>query len=310
MLQTFTGDNSFALDEAVHRIVDDFVDTHGDFSLERIDGQEASYETMQAAVTAAPFLTDQKLVVLRAPSASKEFTEKLPQLAAQIPDTVRVLIIEPHLDKRASYYKYLQKNTDFQMFAVLDQPSIARWATNYANASGATLSIGDAQYLVERVGGNQQQLAHEIDKLALHNAKITRQSIDILTDQTPQSTTFQLLDAAFAGRSARVLELYAEQRALKVEPIQIIALLAWQLHILALLQAAGDRSVDAIARETKLSPFALRKSSAIAKKLSRRSVRESVDRLAAIDRQLKSAPLDGDEALQHFLLSLSQTISS
>src|SRR5207302_5372047 len=103
------------------------------------------------------------------------------------------------------------------------------WLSETAKARNATLNPSDASYLVERVGLNQQLLANELDKLLLYNPQITRSSIDQLTDPTPQSTVFQLLEAAFAGRTKQALDLYAEQRGLKVEPQQIIAMLAWQL---------------------------------------------------------------------------------
>src|SRR3546814_19438404 len=63
-------------------------------------------------------------------------------------------------------------------------------------------------------------------------------SSDLLT---PQSTIFELLDAALSGNTRRALELYEEQRSMKVEPQQIIAMLAWQLHVLAVVKAAGER---------------------------------------------------------------------
>ncbi len=70
----------------------------------------------------------------------------------------------------------------------------------------------DAKYLVMRVGANQQTLSNELAKLLSYDKAITRQTIDLLTEQTPQSTIFELLDAAFAGNSKKAMELYAEQR--------------------------------------------------------------------------------------------------
>ena len=109
------------------------------------------------------------------------------------------------------------------------------------------MKSNDARYLVERVGTNQQLLANEIEKLALYDKDISKESIDLLTEETPQSTIFELLEAAFAGNHRKVQTLYAEQRAMKVEPPQIIALLAWQLHILAIIKTAGDRTPETIA---------------------------------------------------------------
>ncbi len=55
-----------------------------------------------------PFLASKKLVVLRAPSANKQFVEQVETILASVSDTTDVIIIEPKLDKRSAYYKFLK----------------------------------------------------------------------------------------------------------------------------------------------------------------------------------------------------------
>ncbi|HXR50083.1 MAG TPA: DNA polymerase III subunit delta, partial [Verrucomicrobiae bacterium] len=205
-----------------------------------------------------------------------------------------------------SYHRFLKKATGFREFPELDQNGLARWLTDMAKERNGSLSPGDARYLVERVGANQQLLANELEKLLLYNAKITRETIDLLTDPTPQSTIFQLLEAAFVGNKRRALELYAEQRALKVELPQIIAMLTWQLHILVIIKTAGDRSADDIAKEAKLNPFVIRKSEGIARNLTLAQLKQLIADLLKIDVRSKRESIDPDEALQHYLLNLSE----
>jgi len=126
----------------------------------------------------------------------------------------------------------------------------------------------------------------------------------MLTDPLPQSTVFELLDAAFAGRTERAFALYEEQRALKVEPQAIIAMLAWQLHVLAVVKAGGSRTPDEIAKEAKLNPFVVRKSQAITRKLTLEYIKELIGDLLSLDMQMKRSSLDADEALQLYLLKL------
>jgi DNA polymerase-3 subunit delta len=301
---TSTGENSFLLQQELSKIVEAFVAEQGDLALERIDGEEAEYEKIREALTSLPFLADKKLVVLRAPSKNKTFVEKFEQLASEIPETTDVILVEPKLDKRLSYYKFLKKNTDFREFSELDPNGLARWLTEAAKGQGGSLNSNDARYLVERVGASQQLLSNELDKLLLYDSKISRATIDLLTDPAPQSTIFQLLEAAFAGNTKRAMSLYAEQRALKVEPPQIVAMLTWQLHVLAIIKTAKDKSADEIAREAKLNPFVVRKSQGIARDLSLAELKTLISRLLEIDVASKSTNLDPDEALRHYLLTL------
>ncbi len=300
-----TGSNAFALQHDLQKIVAQFVAEQGELALERVDGEESSYERIAEALSSLPFLATKKLVVLRAPSAQKKFVEKAETLLADLPETNNVIIIEPKLDKRLAYYKYLKKNTDFTEYSQPDENGLAAWLQRVAKEQGGSISSNDARYLTERVGANQQLLFSELNKLLLHDAHVTRASIDLLTDATPQSTIFQLLEAAFAGNTKRAFELYAEQRALKVEPQQIIAMLGWQLHVLAVVKTAGDRSPEMIAKDAKMSPYVVRKSQTIARRLSLADLKKLIADLLTIDRRSKRTTLDLDEALQHYLISLS-----
>lgn len=305
MIITLTGENSFALDQELQEKISSFVDEYGDLALERKDGEEAELAQIREAVTSLPFLASKKLVVLRAPSKNKKFTEDFEHILADVPETTDVILVEPKLDKRLNYYKFLKQKTDFKEFPELDHNGLSRYLSEAAKARGGSISTGDAHYLVERVGTNQQLLSNELEKLLLNNPKVSRESIDRLTDPTPQSTIFELLEAAFAGNTKRALQLYEEQRSLKVEPPQIIAMLTWQLNVLAILKTAGDRSIDEIAKEAKLNPFVLRKSQNIARNLTPKDLRSKIQDLLTIDTRSKRESLDIDEALQNYLLKLA-----
>ena len=305
MIMTLTGENEVLRAQAQQRLVDGFVAVHGDMGLERIDGEEASYDRMHAAVQSLPFLAARKLIILRAPGTNKEFMESFDQLVQDIAETNDVVIVEPKLDKRLSYYKRLKKETDFQEFKVLDGPALASFAVHYAKEQGGTLSASDARILIERVGINQLVLQNELDKLIAYDSTVSITTIELLTERTPASSIFELLDAAFAGNAKRAMALYHEQRALKVEPQQIIAMLVWQLHILAIAAAAGNRSADEIAGQAKISPFTLRKSQPLARKIGLARLKQLITSLREFDVRLKSESISADEVVQYYLLSIA-----
>jgi DNA polymerase-3 subunit delta len=304
MITTLTGENWFGLQTALKQLVGDFVSEHGEIALEQLDGDTAELARINEALQSAPFLASKKMVVLRNPGNNKQFTENAEKVLAAKSDSTDVVIVEQKLDKRLSYYKYLKKVTEFREFPELDPRRLASWLVGIAKEQGGELSSNDATYLVDRVGANQQLLANELEKLLLYKLEISRQTIDLLTDQAIQSTIFQLLDAAFAGDKQWALKLYEEQRAQKVDPLAIIAMLSWQLQVLALLVMAGSRSADAVASEAKLSPYTVKKSQNVARKLSPSDIKKYVADLLAIDKRARRESIDLDEALQLYLLQL------
>src|SRR4051794_28003267 len=120
MAVTLTGENSFALKQALEKLVTPFVAKHGDLAMDWLDGEEADFARFQEALTALPFLASQKLVILYSPGKNKQFLEKFEQLLGNLPETTEAIVVEPKLDKRLSYYKYLKKTTDFREFVELD----------------------------------------------------------------------------------------------------------------------------------------------------------------------------------------------
>lgn len=305
MITTLTGENDVMRQEALRQIVDTFLAEQTDMGLERLDGEEADYARMHEAVQSLPFLASRKLVVLRTPGANKEFAEKFEQFIADVAETNDVILVEPKLDKRLVYYKQLKKLTDFREFSKLDPNGLSRYLADYAKEQGGALSATDARLLIDRVGVNQLTLRHELDKLLAYEPKVTRTSIELLTERTPQSSIFELLDAAFAGNARRAMQLYDEQRAMRVEPQQIIAMLVWQLHILAIAKAAGTRSADTVAKEAKLSPFTVRKSLDLSRRLTASRLKQLITDLRTFDVRLKSEALSADEAVRYYLLSLA-----
>jgi DNA polymerase-3 subunit delta len=304
MITVLTGTNHFLLQAKLQAMVRDFVAQHGDMALDRLDGEEASLERIREAIDSLPFLASRKLVVLKTPGANRQFVEQAETILADVSDTTDVVLVEPKLDKRLVYYKFLKKKTDFQEYNELDEMGLGRWLVTVAQETGGSLTQSDARYLVERVGANQQLLSGEIDKLLSYAPKITRANIDLLTEPTPQSTIFDLVDAAMSGRVKRALELYAEQRSLKVEPQQIIAMLGWQLHVLCVVKAAGGRDPVEVAREAKLNPFVVRKTQSLARNLSLPQLKHLVHDVLQLDIKLKTQSIDADEALQNLILSL------
>jgi DNA polymerase-3 subunit delta len=120
MITILTGRNSFMLQQELQRIINKFVSQHTDMGLERLDGEEVEYDRIREGLQSLPFLASKKLVVLRDGSANKQFLENAEKLLKDIPESTDLVIVEPKIDKRLSYFKLLKKIGDFKEFNELD----------------------------------------------------------------------------------------------------------------------------------------------------------------------------------------------
>ena len=304
MIITLAGKNSYALKRRLDELVADFIRQYGDLALERFDGQEVEAQTILDAVQATPFLAERKMVVVRDGSANKQLAEQIEQIISSISKTTDAVFYEPLTDKRTSFYKTLKSKTQLEEFDELDAQALAKWLVGEAKIQAASLSLADANYLVQRLGQNQQLLASELQKLITYDPNISRETINLLTEPTPQSKIFDLLDQAFGGNKQKALELYTDQRAQKVEPAAILAMVAWQLDILTICKLAGDKPPARIARDAGLSPFPVMKANSLAKKLSGQQLSALVEQALEIDYKSKTREFDLDEALKTYITTL------
>jgi DNA polymerase-3 subunit delta len=307
MITSLVGPNSYARKVALEKMVAEFSSKHGSMAIERLDGEETTVAQTKEALESISFLTPQKLVVLRTPSALKEVLQDFEDLFSDIPDSTKLIIIEPVPDKRSKYYGYLQKHTYCVQCIEPNETELVSWLMAEANRLGSKLSRADAAYIVGLVGNNQMALATEIEKLSLASEEeISRQIIDVMVEPTLQSTIFQLVESAFAGDITRTFRLYDEQRAQKVEPQAIIGMLAWQFHVLAVLITAGDKSDTQISADTNIKPFTLQKSRALVKRKGAKKIKQLIKDLYLLDVRSKSTITDVDDALKNYFIAMSR----
>lgn len=305
MVTVVVGNNDLLVQQTARERIAAFGKEYGDTAVERYDGADTEPVQLQNILQAVPFLSAKRLVVLRGASSHKAIAEALPELLSDVPETTEVLIIEQNPDKRTAYYKFLMKQSDVLRCDELDVRGLTDWLVAEAERRGGQLRTPDAQYLVDRVGTNQLQLAGELDKLLTYDPHVSRHTIELLTDRSPQSSVFELLDAAFAGRTERALALFKEQRAQAVEPMAIVGMIAWQLHILAVVKAAGSRSPEEIAKDAKLSPFVVKKALGLVRSIPLTTIKQWVRSTLQLDAELKRKPINADDAVQHLLLSFA-----
>lgn len=301
MIQVITGSNTAAIKDYVDKKIKKFIDVYGDLSLEKASAEDLVYEQIFSSVESVPFLSARKMFILNNLSLQKNITEDLDRFLSRVNEAVDLLIVENKPDKRSAYYKKIKKLDNFIEFDNLDQSALADLLIKKAKASSADLNFSDAIYLIDRVGQNQLLLEKELQKLLAYNSKITRENIELLTEQNPQSSIFNLLDAVFSGRTSQALRLYDEQRTQGVEPTNILGMLAWQLHIVALVSSANGKSSDEIANITKLKPFVIQKSRVVSDKIGPKKLQDLIEELTEIDLKFKTTAINQDMALKNFI---------
>ena len=128
----------------------------------------------------------------------------------------------------------------------------------------------------------------------------------MLTEQTTATTIFELLESAFSVNPKRALKLYNDQRLQKVEPEEILAMISWQLSVLAIYMYSKNLPTSEVIAKSGVSPYTLSKARGVAEKLSFTSLKTMVSDLANLDFAYKTSSLDLDEGLKNFIVTIGE----
>jgi DNA polymerase-3 subunit delta len=304
MIITITGNNNYLMRQRLAELTGRFVAEQGELALQKLDAETAEPAAILEAVQSLPFLASRKMVVLYRLGLNKAALERIEQIIGSADDSMDLIFYEPNPDKRTSYFKVLKSQTQLEEYTELDVHALAGWLTEEAQKQDGQLSQADAKYMVDRLGPNQEMLANELAKLLIYDPKVSRQTIDLLTVKTPQSKVFDLLDSAFGGDKKRALELYDEQRAQRVEPQAIMAMLAWQLDLISLAVLAKGRAANDIAQAAGVSPYPFQKAQRMSSNIDKQRLKTIVNEALAIDIKSKTTNLELDEALKTYITLL------
>ncbi len=302
---TLTGDNDYQIIEQLNKLEQNFRGQYGEMGVERIDAEEIETAEFVARISARGLFTQKRFIAVRGMSKNKLLSEKIEQIIDSLGDDIELVLIEPNADKRSRLYKFLLKHTDCRQFTKPDEQGSAAWVEGYVLENGGKISHQTAVHLVERLTPDQLLLKNELDKLLQYQLVIDRDTIDLLTEPSPQSNVFNLLDAAFAGDGVRTTKLYHELREQNIDPLRIMGMIGWQLNVLAITSAAGKRDVTTIAKDSGLNPYTIRKSQQVAKRLGSKKLKVLLTRTVELEYELKTKTMDADAALQQLLLEVA-----
>ncbi len=301
---TLTGSNLFQIERMINDRITAYKAKFGDMAIERIDAEEIQASEIIARVSSESLFASNKLIVLKGLAANRELAEAPDRLIAAVSEAHELIVVLPKPDKRSRLFSELKKGTQFNEIGPLSGSGLVGWLINLVAEAGGHIDRATATYLIERTTGDQVALANEANKLVNYDPNITRQTIDLLVEPSPQSTIFQLLSAAFSGNKRAVEKIYNEQRSMKVEAQQIIGLIVWQLHQLAVIKAAKSKPVNEIANDLGVKPNSVSASSSLARRLSEADLNNLITKLLALDDKIKQQAVNDDDVLLYFLLSI------
>ena len=297
---------------ALHRLRERF----GEDSLERLSAREASGEDAVAACNALGlFATGGRLVVVEEVERWKAADAKAiaDYLAAPAPETVLALVGE-EIKKDSPLAKACAKAGEVLLYEV-SKRDLPKWVAEQFARHGVKVTGEACRALVELAGDVIQELATEIDKLAVYAGmdEIGVDEVELLVAARADVPPFVLTDAwgrRDVGAVLSACESILERSAPRSREVHaLVGRLAAHVRRVRTCQgldAEGVRPRDAAA-QLKMHPFAAEKAFGQSRNFTSDELREATVRLADLDLALKGGSrLPAELELQRTLVAITR----
>ena len=281
MITLLVGDNSFEIEQALLDIADKF-----DGKVEKIDGADLQLSQLPDILMGVSLFSTARTVIVRGLSENKSIWSVFGDWLPRISDDIHLVLVDSKPDKRTATFKALKDNAvvkEFIAWTDRDYAKAEKWAIDQAKKLGFELNNKNAQFLVKRVGVDQWQLFHAVQKLSMVDS-ISEDVIKDIVEANPIENVFELFETAISGN---MKQLKDKLRILEqTEDIyRLSALLYSQAFQLAAVAAAEKG--DNVAKDFGIHPYVAQKLESVAKKVGKTNVNKIVKILAATDDDMK-----------------------
>lgn len=287
MITLLTGENSFELKRALDELMLAF-----DGAAEKIDGSDLELSRLPDLLAGATLFADKRLVIISGLSENKGLWDALPVWIERISDDIHLVLVEPKPDKRTKTFKDVKKvatTREFIPWSERDLFTAETWVGAEAKRQGMNMDKRSIQSLIERVGADQWQLFHALEKLAVLD-EVNPEVIAATIESSPQENVFNLLDSALRGNAKKIAGMIATLQRTQ-DPYMTFGLLSGQVFQLAAL-AVAQKPPAQVAGDIGAHPYALGKLAPYAKTLGQSGARKLIAIFADADSAMKSSSTD------------------
>ena len=280
------------------------------FNEMKLDAMDFTPQKLLDALMPMPMMADRKLITL----SGLNFTtmkanelEDLCEILATLTDyDYNVLIINVSADcfdpgrlpkKPSAALSALSEYLTPVQFDRSTPAKLSAWAQKHFAHNGVEASTQFCSKMIEYCGHSMFALANEIDKLSFylraHNQTVpTEDAMKTVCIAANEYDTFDFTNAIMAGQKTRALDILADYRFRRVDPIiilgEVIHVVCDMIQVRTLIQEGVP--VPQISATFKIHEFRIGLYQNSLRKLTGERLRETLDACLAADSALKNSP--------------------
>jgi len=293
------------------------------YDMEDTTIQEALFD-----VATVGFLVERKAVLIRNPyfltasltkgrALEKSFEHDIDKLTQYLndPSPENVLIFHcPYekLDERKKIVKLLKKKSDFIKIDAPNEFNLINYAYRELTRYNITYQEQTVRMLVSLTKNNVDKLINELIKIRDYfseglERELTLELVSDLVAVTLEDNVFLLTEALALKNIQNAHRIFSDLMVGKEEPIKLIVMIANQFRLFKQIQTLQTRGLyeKDIAIELGVHPYRVKVAISQARRFEMVELDNLLQQLAEIDLQIKTGQIDGEMALELFILGLT-----
>jgi len=294
----------------------------------KLDGKHLTLNELRGNCNIAPFLSPQRLVVVkgllerfepgqRKSRSSKSITKSANELGEwqdiasytkQIPETTVLVLVDGKISGNNPLLRKLSPIAKVKTFPLLRGRSLRTWIQQRIINEKGSITFQAIDLLAELVGGNLWAMNNEIQKLLLYTQGRTIDEDDVrqLVSHVQEASIFPLVDAILEGQAKTAQKLLHQLYQEGASPTHILAMITRQFRLIALSKELGSLSRQQLQGKLGLAlSYSLDKTLNQAKLYDLEQVREAYGKLLEADLAIKTGKYNDQLAVELLVTELS-----
>lgn len=290
------------------------------FNLHVFDGDNLSLNDVASCCESLPMMDEHACIVVKDykfDKANESDKKQIEEIICDIPET-NILVfwmqnVEVDVKKNDKWKKTVTMMNKYGSVVCLDKKTrsqLVKLLVSGASKRECTLSSQNAEYLINLVGDDMNNLLNELEKLCFYadKSEIKKEAIDSLAIRSVSARVFDLATDIIQGRNEKAFEVLKTLIAQKEEPVNINSQLInayVDIYRAKVFAEAGERP-DGAAKYYNYQNRAFRLTNAArdASKIDISAIRICLDILAAADTKLKSSAINKTLILEETIVKL------
>ena len=252
-----------------------------------------------------PFLAPRRVIFLSDTGLFKSGGEQLADYLAQPNETTYFVFTESDVDKRSKLYKTVSTKGCAVEFGTQDENTLKRWVASLLAKEGKKIKESTVILFLSKTGTDMNNIQTELEKLISY---CLDKEVKAICTTRLQDRIFDMIEAVARRQSTTALQLYYDLLALKVTPLQILAMLARQFNLLLQAKELKKRGVadKEIASKIGVPPFVVGKYLSQAKSYKSSELRVALEQCVQADQDFKTGLINDKMAVEMIILGSSK----